>query len=214
MANAGVPEYLWLGTVLHESGGNPNAVGDNGTSFGLFQFHYDPLAVDPVYSGQKAASWMARAGINASQTPRQNLSAAEVAGWPGNDPKLIAKEDPQRLADMNAVIAQENQLPGGLAAQVATSASGTGDPNPKDNAAQRWVYNHTFVGPAEASTNQAVATATTGVQGTINNAVASINDTATRLGHEALVGAIIVAIIAGGFALLSSGGSDAGQPAS
>jgi hypothetical protein len=211
MASAGVPEYLWAGVVYHESGGRPDAIGDNGQSFGLFQYNVGSgvsptTALNPSAAGAVAAPQMGRAisplGPNAS--PAQQLRAVEIAGWPGNDPKLIAAEEPARLQDLNTVIAQENQLPAGLAAQ----ASGT-DPYPNDNVVQQWVYNHTAIGPAEASTNTAVANAQNAVLGSIQGATTSINNTAQSIAKSALIGGIIIAVIAGGFALLSSsGGSD------
>lgn len=39
-AQYGVPDYIALDIMQQESGGNPFAVGDYGTSFGLFQLHY------------------------------------------------------------------------------------------------------------------------------------------------------------------------------
>jgi hypothetical protein len=38
-AQAGVPDPIWETVAYMESGYNPNAVGDAGTSFGLFQLH-------------------------------------------------------------------------------------------------------------------------------------------------------------------------------
>ncbi len=68
MSREGIPEYVWWPIILQESGGNIGAVGDQGTSFGLFQIHgnFSPserqrLLTDPVYNAQKALSlWKAR----------------------------------------------------------------------------------------------------------------------------------------------------------
>lgn len=68
MDREGIPEYVWWPIVLQESGGRINAVGDNGTSFGIFQIHGNfseaekkRLTTDPVYNAQKAlALWKAR----------------------------------------------------------------------------------------------------------------------------------------------------------
>lgn len=68
MDRNGIPEYVWWPIVLQESRGNINAVGDNGTSFGLFQIHGNfseaekqRLLTDAVYNAQKAlALWKAR----------------------------------------------------------------------------------------------------------------------------------------------------------
>jgi hypothetical protein len=208
MAQAGVPEYLWIGTIAAE---NPSAVGSSpqaiiamnrpvydppGYSYGIFQFHNDPQGIDPVYAGSKAASIMGKAlqPLGALASPRASLTAVERAAWPGNDPKLIAKEDPGRAAAMNEVIAQEQQLP----------LQGISDPNPHDNAVQQWLYTQTPIGAAEAKTNATASGVTGGVQNAINGAVTSINTTAKELGKQALVGGIIIAVIAGGFALLTA----------
>jgi hypothetical protein len=68
MDREGIPESVWWPIILQESGGNIGAVGDQGTSFGLFQIHGNfseaekkRLLTDPVYNAQKALSlWKAR----------------------------------------------------------------------------------------------------------------------------------------------------------
>lgn len=66
----GVPPWIALDIMQVESGGNPSAVGDQGTSFGLFQLHKGggqgdgyPLSVllDPVRNTEIAMSPIARA---------------------------------------------------------------------------------------------------------------------------------------------------------
>ena len=60
----GVPVNLALATAQVESGLNPNAVGDNGTSFGLFQLHRGgelgsmspQQAFDPLTNARRALS--------------------------------------------------------------------------------------------------------------------------------------------------------------
>lgn len=66
-----VPEYVWWSIIKAESGGNMAAVGDNGSSFGLFQIHEGKagftaaekhkLQSDALYNAQRAYSlWMNR----------------------------------------------------------------------------------------------------------------------------------------------------------
>ncbi|WP_067936785.1 transglycosylase SLT domain-containing protein [Alicyclobacillus kakegawensis] len=66
----GLPPWVALDIMAVESGGNPNAVGDNGTSFGLFQLHKgggqgDGYSVsqllDPLTNAQIAIPPIARA---------------------------------------------------------------------------------------------------------------------------------------------------------
>jgi hypothetical protein len=35
----GLPDYVWYPIIMTESGGNPDSIGDNGQSFGLFQIN-------------------------------------------------------------------------------------------------------------------------------------------------------------------------------
>ena len=44
----GIPSRLWQAIVSVESGFNPNVIGDNGTSFGLFQLHIGSQAPSGV----------------------------------------------------------------------------------------------------------------------------------------------------------------------
>ena len=70
----GVPVSVWQPIALAEGGGriNPFAVGDNNTSFGVFQLHK---------GGQLPASWVASAqeGYGPAYNPFDNSAAASVA---------------------------------------------------------------------------------------------------------------------------------------
>lgn len=67
----GVPEYVWWSIIQAESGGNTQAIGDNGTSFGLFQIHGNFTAAeksklknDPIYNAQRAYTLWTNRGEN------------------------------------------------------------------------------------------------------------------------------------------------------
>lgn len=200
MAQEGVPEYLWIGTIRSEyaaavydpSKMNVPVPDSPGFSYGIFQFHNDPNAIDPVYSGNKAAGIMhnALASLPNNYTPRQALSAIEKAAWPGDDSSLIAKEDVGRAAAIQATITEENRLPNAL----------TADPNLQDNPIQQWVYKNTPIGQSEQNLNSGIQN----VQASVSQGVNSLQQTITQAGKNAFVGGLILAVIAGGFALLAS----------
>lgn len=65
-----VPEYVWEPIMMAESGGNPNAMGDNGASYGLFQLYtrggqgngYSAQQLlDPVTNARIAAPYISAA---------------------------------------------------------------------------------------------------------------------------------------------------------
>jgi hypothetical protein len=223
MANAGVPEALWVSTIASE---NPGAVGTSpaavtqlnkavtdppGFSYGLFQFHNQPAMVDPIASGNQAASIMGKAlqSLPSNASPQQQLTAIEQAAWPGNDPKLIAKENPARVANLTSILAQEQSAP------IASIYQQAGAEN--SNPLSQLGVLSPFGGPvalgnttqnAASNTASVVTSGVTGIQGSINNAVASIQASITAFGVTSLQVAIALAVVAGGFALLSSGGSD------
>jgi hypothetical protein len=225
MANAGVPEALWVSVIESE---NPSAVGTTqsainalnnpvpdppGFSYGLFQFHNQPAMVDPVASGNQAASIMGKAlqSLPSNATPQQQLTAIEIAAWPGNDPALIAKENPQRAANLQSILQQEQAAP------IASiyQQSGTSQTIP-------WAQLSPWGGAAAAgmaaagsntgAVSNAVSNATSSIESSIGNAVSgavsNITSTIVQAGVVAAQVAIALAIVAGGFALIATGGNE------
>src|SRR5205823_1081411 len=94
----GIPEYVWYPIMMAESTGNPNAVGDNGCSIGLFQLNrcggqgagYSAYSLrDPATNAQVAAQYIRPAydAVKSETTPE--TAAAETAirsGHPGGSP--------------------------------------------------------------------------------------------------------------------------------
>lgn len=100
----GVPDRLWQSVVQIESGGDPNQVGDAGTSFGLFQLHVGGQAPAGVPTSQLLdPATNARYGLPAIRNAWQSLGPSfndSVAWWsqfaaqsghPGYDPVLDPK---------------------------------------------------------------------------------------------------------------------------
>lgn len=94
----GVPDSVWEDVAYQESGFNPKAVGDNGTSFGLFQLHEggqlpqqyynDPQAVfDPALNARLAMPAIARGYQQSGQVNTSSLTWWErfgaISGHPG-----------------------------------------------------------------------------------------------------------------------------------
>lgn len=93
-----IPEWIPLTIAEHESGFNPRAVGDNGTSFGLFQLHRggglapdhltDEQLNDPRINAEIAMPHLARGyreGTEKGLTGFELLKyTANTTGWPGN----------------------------------------------------------------------------------------------------------------------------------
>ncbi|EJP98233.1 transglycosylase SLT domain-containing protein [Bacillus cereus] len=93
----GIPPWIPLSIAFHESKFDQNAVGDQGTSFGLFQLHRGGLAPkDLTNEDLKNAETNTRIAIsnmiNAyNRGLQQNLKGQELlkhvantSGWPGN----------------------------------------------------------------------------------------------------------------------------------
>ncbi|QWG33648.1 invasion protein [Bacillus mycoides] len=93
----GIPPWITLSIAFHESKFDRNAVGDQGTSFGLFQLHRGGLAPkDLTNEDLKNAETNTRIAIsnmiNAyNRGLQQNLKGPELlkhvantSGWPGN----------------------------------------------------------------------------------------------------------------------------------
>ncbi len=102
----GIPASLWEDIAYTESGYNPSAVGDNGSSFGLFQLHIggqlpsqynsNPSAVyDPTLNAQIAMPAIAKAwnslkgSFNAGSQSWWQQFAAQ-SGHPGGSPGQTA----------------------------------------------------------------------------------------------------------------------------
>jgi hypothetical protein len=81
--NAGVSTFAWTHNANRESGGNTNATGDGGTSFGLFQLHRGGLlgnltpeqARDPLTAARVIAAEARRQGVHTIQDPKQQALA-------------------------------------------------------------------------------------------------------------------------------------------
>ncbi len=93
-----LPEWIPLTIAEHESRLNPRAVGDHGTSFGLFQLHRgggiapenvtDEQLKDPRINAQIAMPHLAKGykrGVEKGLTEFELLKyIANTSGWPGN----------------------------------------------------------------------------------------------------------------------------------
>ncbi|MEH7457429.1 transglycosylase SLT domain-containing protein [Bacillus sp. JJ1127] len=93
-----LPEWIPLTIAEHESRLNPKSVGDNGTSFGLFQLHRggglapdhftDEQLKDPRTNAQIAMPHLAegyKRGVQKGLTDFELLKyIANTSGWPGN----------------------------------------------------------------------------------------------------------------------------------
>lgn len=91
----GVPTLIWETVAEVESGLNPKAVGDNGSSFGLFQLHRggqlgnltEQQAFDPATNARTAMPAIAQAwktlnnGVGAPSTLNGQQNAGSYAWW-------------------------------------------------------------------------------------------------------------------------------------
>lgn len=114
----GVPDLVWKSIIQVESGYNPRAVGDHGTSFGLFQLHrggqlgnltpeqaYDPKtnaqtampAIAKAWNALKSASGVPGSAPRTEGTYNWWYKFAILSGHPGNDPNA-ADSEAQKLA--------------------------------------------------------------------------------------------------------------------
>ena len=120
-----VPEYVWKPIEQVESGGNPNAVGDNGTSFGLFQLHWGGLGTgyselqlkDPTINATIAAKKM---GEIVSRKEAQGLTGYDLtqyvaynAGFPTQMGVKALAKDPVVQAYEPRLAAAYNDMMGG-----------------------------------------------------------------------------------------------------
>lgn len=129
----GVPDRLWQSVVQIESGGDPNQVGDHGTSFGLFQLHIGGQAPAGFTNAQLLdPATNARYGLPAIRNAWQSLGPsfndsvdwwskfAAQSGHPGYDPVL----DPQVAVKLKAAYDANNFSFGTPGAPLTTLKSG------------------------------------------------------------------------------------------
>lgn len=111
----GVPDSIWETVAYQESGFNTRAVGDNGTSFGLFQLHEggqlpqsyysDPQAVfDPGLNAQLAMPAIARAYQQSGQVNTSSLSWWEKFGSISGHPGGAAGVDPANINEARGLL--------------------------------------------------------------------------------------------------------------
>ena len=117
----GVPPGIWQDVAFVESGYNPTAIGDNGSSFGLFQLHLGGQAdtalsqgfttqdlLDPTVNAKFAMPSIARAWSNLKSTFNPNdinwwEQFAAQSGHPGGSPG-------NTVTDATAIKLQSNYL--------------------------------------------------------------------------------------------------------
>lgn len=145
----GVPTFIWETVAEVESGMNPQAIGDQGTSFGLFQLHRggqlgnltEEQAFDPTTNANTAMPSIANAWkqlskgvggpqvINGEQYPGNYnwwYDFAVLSGHPGADPQAAAAEAQKLQAE--AVALSGKPLGNGATRQpYPGSAASSGD---------------------------------------------------------------------------------------
>jgi len=115
-----------LAVAKNESGYNPYATGDNGTSFGLFQLHENG-ALPSSWTPQKAYNPNENAYYSLQQAFKgapENMTAAEAQDWmtthferPAN---VLGDENPANLAAANQIYHQYSGKPELTAAQIGS----------------------------------------------------------------------------------------------
>jgi hypothetical protein len=115
----GVDPNLALATMMVESGGNPRAVGDGGTSFGLFQLH----------QGGELGSLTPQQAMDPATNARVSLSifANVMSAHPNINPGTLAALA-QRPADAQGYANKVNQVLGGQGGVVPSTGGGVPDP--------------------------------------------------------------------------------------
>lgn len=136
----GIPTSIWQDIATVESGNNPQAIGDNGTSFGLFQLHIggqlpaqynnNPTAVfDPVLNAQIAMPSIATAwnNLKSSFNPSSTLwwqQFAAQSGHPGGTPgNQITDNEAAKL--QAGYLSGPNDIGNGIVAGGITSQTGS-----------------------------------------------------------------------------------------
>lgn len=131
-ANDGVPAAIWETIATVESGMNPNAIGDNGTSYGLFQLHEggqlpadynnNPSPVlDPALNAQIAAPAIAAAYKSTPGSPSTLsywVAFAAASGHPGG-----SSSNPATQAEALKLYQQYNSTSGASTVGGSTLAS-------------------------------------------------------------------------------------------
>lgn len=111
----GVPDAVWETVAYVESGFNPRAVGDNGTSFGLFQLHQggqlpqqyysDPQATfDPALNARLAMPAIARGYQQAGAVATSSLAWWEKFGSISGHPGGSAGVDKANVAEAQRLL--------------------------------------------------------------------------------------------------------------
>ncbi|MDA8393996.1 MAG: transglycosylase SLT domain-containing protein [Candidatus Dormibacteraeota bacterium] len=126
----GVDPRLALAIAYQESGMNPKAVGDNGTSFGLYQLHQGGEL------GSNSPTWAFNPVNNATRALSQVALVAKL--HPGWSPGAIAAAaqrpaNPVAYADsVNAIYASSRwrNVPGTGGGQVSATAPSASNPSP------------------------------------------------------------------------------------
>lgn len=189
----GVPAGIWQDVAYVESGYNTNAVGDNGTSFGLFQLHIggqlpaqynsNPQAVfDPSLNAKIAMPAISQAWNNLKGSFNPNSAAwwqqfAAQSGHPGGSPG-------------NSATVNE-------AAKLQANYSG----DPLQSAIQGAVAGAATVSTGSAAVGTSAADASSGVASlisNINNIQASLPSVFIRIGL--FLGALV--LLVAGFVLV------------
>ena len=201
-AHAGVADPVWQATLLNEDGSlnpavvvyDPDSAGNPGYSYGLFQLRQPGVGSgyatstlqDPVQNAAIAANKMGKALAASGQTiatpPSQQLQTVELAGWNGS-----LTQDPTRQAQLSDVIAAS-----GGATPAGGVMGGKGLINPGGSA--RLPNDPTQYANGSTQAADAIGSAL-GIPSS-----AQISSWLTN----ALIGAVLLAILAGGFALMAS----------
>lgn len=147
----GVPAAVWYPIMMMESGGNPDAIGDNGDSVGLFQlniragqgFGWDKTyLMHPIHNAEIAAPSIAAAFKAIADTVPRERWAAETAirsGHPGGSiekPLLTpaGRAAQERLNRLQAQFDQGAQIGGDI-----PGFSGVQNAATNINAMQTWI---------------------------------------------------------------------------
>lgn len=136
----GVPTSIWEDVAKTESGLNTNAIGDNGTSFGLFQLHIggqlpaqynnNPTAVfDPVLNAQIAMPSIAKAWNDLKSSFNPNdvgwwQQFAAQSGHPGGSPGNITTNNEAAILQKNYT-SNPNDIINGFIAGASTVETGS-----------------------------------------------------------------------------------------
>jgi len=188
-----VPVEAWEGELYDEDSSLSPTAEDylNSGHYGLFQENATfPTSVglpaastseleSPTYNAYVAALAMEQAYKKYTPTTWEGLiESFQAAGWPGFSSASDAQMNDlqQRFDDIASIFTQENnQPPASLTTALPTSSTSSADSGP-------------FAG----------------IQNAISGLTSSLQSAVGTIGTDLLVGGVIVALIAGGFALMSS----------